>query len=167
MLPLEPATIRSREPPEIVKIRRKPIRGLGTKAASLSQTDQLVARIIRLRPAIEKTLFSLLLIAENGVQLCLPDADLDQAIAELAPGMAEKLFAQGDEKLSQRLSIEDDSTGLGSSPDNSTEGRPRKRKAQEIPGFDAVCRLLARDGFPLRMAEAGLEPAQGLLPEGF
>jgi len=41
------------------------------------------------------------------------------------------------------------------------------KKAQEIPGFDSICLLLAEGGFPLNMAEAGLEPAQGLLPEGF
>ena len=95
------------------------------------------------------------------------DSDLDQAIADLSPGIAEKLTHKGGEKLAQKLAHGGDSKGLGSSLVDSTEGRPRKRKSQEIPGFDAVCRLLARDGFPLRMAEAGLEPAQGLLPEGF
>ncbi len=146
MLPLEPATIRSREPPEIVKIRRKPIRGLGTKGASLSQTDQLVARIVRLRPVIEKTLFSHLLKAGNGVELRSPDADLDQAIAALATGMANKLSVNGDEKLAQKASNEDSLKGLGSSVDDSPKDRPEKSKSEEIPGFDAICQLLASGG---------------------
>lgn len=87
------------------------------------------------------------------------DSDLDQAIADLSPGISQK--------LSIMLSIGDDSKGLGSSVDGSEAIRSKMRKAQEIPGFDAVCRLLTRDGFALPVAEAGLEPAQGLLPEGF
>jgi integrase len=95
------------------------------------------------------------------------DSDLDQAIADLSPGIAEKLTPKSGEKLAQKLAHGVGSKGLESSPGDSTEDRPRMRKAQEIPGFDAVCRLLSKDGFSLTMAEAGLEPAQGLLPEGF
>jgi integrase len=95
------------------------------------------------------------------------DSDLDQAIADLSPGIAAKLSPKGGEKLAQKLAHSKGSKGLGSSLDDSTAARPRMRKAQEIPGFVSICRLLAEGGFPLSMAEAGLEPAQGLLPEGF
>ncbi len=87
------------------------------------------------------------------------DSDLDQAIADLSPGIAQK--------LAQKLAHGVGSKGLGSSVDGSTANHPKTKKAREIPGFVSICRLLAEGGFPLRMAEAGLEPAQGLLPEGF
>jgi hypothetical protein len=32
------------------------------------------------------------------------------------------------------------------------------KKAQEIPGFVALCQFLASGGFTLRMGEEGLEP---------
>jgi len=47
----------------------------------------------------------------------MADSDLDQAIADLSPGIAEKLSLKGGEKLSKKLSIEDDSKGLGTSLD--------------------------------------------------
>ena len=75
------------------------------------------------------------------------DSDLDQAIVDLSPGIAQKL-AHGV-----------GSKGLGSSIDDSTANHPRMRKAQEIQGFVAVCRLLTEGGFPLKMGGTGLEPA--------
>jgi len=77
-------------------------------------------------------------------------SDLDQAIADLSPGIAQK--------LSKKLSIEGGSKGLGSSFDGSTANHPKTKKAREIPGFDAVCQLLTRDGFSLKMGDEGLEP---------
>jgi len=86
------------------------------------------------------------------------DSDLDQAIADLSPGIAGKLSPKGGEKLAQKLAHGVGSKGLGSSLDDSTADRPRMRKAQEIPGFVSICRLLAEGGFPLAMGDEGLEP---------
>ena len=86
------------------------------------------------------------------------DSDLDQAIAELSPGIASKPSPKGGEKLAQKLAHEGGSKGLGSSFDGLTADLAKMRKARELPGFDAVCRLLARDGFPLIMGIEGLEP---------
>ncbi len=78
------------------------------------------------------------------------DSDLDQAIADLSPGISQK--------LAQKVAHGVGSKGLGMSLDDLGTVQPIKRKAQEIPGFDAVCRLLARDGFSLTMGDEGLEP---------
>jgi integrase len=86
------------------------------------------------------------------------DSDLDQAIADLSPQIAAKLSSGGDEKLSIKLSIEDGSKGLESSLAGSRDNRPKMKKAQEIPGFDAICRLLSQGGFPPIMGIEGLEP---------
>ncbi len=79
------------------------------------------------------------------------DADLDQAISDLSPGIAKK--------LAQKVAHEDGSKGLNLSRNVSKSKGAETRKAQEIPGFDAVCRLLAKDGFSQLMVRAGLEPA--------
>ncbi len=41
------------------------------------------------------------------------------------------------------------------------------KKARGIPGFETAWGLLLKGDPSLPVAEAGLEPAQGLLPEGF
>jgi integrase len=77
------------------------------------------------------------------------DSDLDQAIADLSPGIAQK--------LAQKLAHGVGSKGLGSSVDGSTANHPKTKKAREIPGFVSLCQLLAGDGFPLIMGDEGLE----------
>jgi len=74
------------------------------------------------------------------------DSDLDQAIADLSPGIAQKLAHEGGSK------------GLGSSFDGSTANHPKTKKAREIPGFVSACRLLAEGGLYLKMGDEGLEP---------
>jgi integrase len=86
------------------------------------------------------------------------DSDLDQAIADLSPGITAKLSPEGGEKLSKKLSIEDGLKGLETSLGVSEAKVSKTKKAREIPGFDAVCRLLTRDGFTLIMGDEGLEP---------
>jgi len=85
------------------------------------------------------------------------DSDLDQAIADLSPGIAEKLSLKDGEKLAQKLAHGFGSKGLKSSLDDSTANHPKMKKAREIPGFVSICRLLAEDGFPLIMGEEGAE----------
>jgi len=68
------------------------------------------------------------------------------------------LSPKGSEKLSKKLSIEDGLKGLESSLDGSTGNRPKTKQAREIPGFDAICRLLSEGGFPPSMGVEGLEP---------
>ena len=112
------------------------------------------------------------------------DLDLDQAIADLSPGIDASLqegeggetprkarSGRGSSKVAQKVAHKVahgvDSKGLNLSlPVSEGEGlnslSPREKRA-----FVDLCRFVAHDDFSLRVAKAGLEPAQGLLPEGF
>jgi len=100
--------------------------------------------------------------AEDGAELVFPDvrADtnlrttLEKIIARAGVKQWPKLW----QKLAQKVAHGVGSKGLGMSLDGLGTVQPIKRKAQEIPGFDAVCRLLARDGFSPPMGDEGLEP---------
>jgi hypothetical protein len=77
------------------------------------------------------------------------DSDLDNVIEKLTPDLSQKLAI--------KLAIGDVFCGPESSLGVSTPMEGETKKAQEIPGFVALCRLLSSSGFTLRMGEEGLE----------
>jgi len=78
------------------------------------------------------------------------DSDLDNVIDKLTPDLSQKLAI--------KLAIDDVSCGPKSSLGVSTPKDDETRKAQEIPGFVSLCRLLTSRGFSLAMGDIGLEP---------
>jgi hypothetical protein len=66
-------------------------------------------------------------------------------------------------ELSVKLALNDVSNGLDRSTTDSSPEEGETKKAQEIPGFVAICRLLSSSGFTLRMGEEGLEPPTSTL----
>ncbi len=74
------------------------------------------------------------------------DNDLDIAIEKLSP------------KLAQKLAQSNVSKSLDSSFNVSEVVGAGTKKAQEIQGFDAICRLLASLGETLTVDDIGLEP---------
>ena len=80
------------------------------------------------------------------------DADLDKVIEKLTPDLSQKLAI--------KLAIDDVSCGPESSLGGSTLKRGETKKAQEIPGFVALCQFLSSGGFTLRMGEEGSELLQ-------
>jgi integrase len=78
------------------------------------------------------------------------DSDLDNVIEKLTPDLSQKLAI--------KLAIDDGSCGPESSLGVSTSKDDETKKAQEIPGFVALCQLLSSGGFTLRMGDIGLEP---------
>ena len=83
------------------------------------------------------------------------DSDLDNVIDKLTPDLSQKLAI--------KLAIDDVSCGPESSLGGSTLKRGETKKAQEIPGFVALCQFLSSGGFTLRMGEEGLEPPTSTL----
>ena len=83
------------------------------------------------------------------------DSDLDNVIEKLTPDLSQKLAI--------KLAIGDVFCGPESSLGVSTPMEGETKKAQEIPGFVALCQLLSSGGFTLRMGEEGLEPPTSTL----
>jgi integrase len=77
------------------------------------------------------------------------DSDLDNVIDKLTPDLSQK--------LAPKLALSDVSCGPESSLGVSTPKEGKTKKAQEIPGFVAICHLLSSGGFTLRMGEEGAE----------
>jgi hypothetical protein len=69
----------------------------------------------------------------------------------------EKLTPDLSQKLAIKLAIDDVSRGPDPSLGVSTPKEGKTKKAQEIPGFVALCHLLSSGGFSLRMGEEGSE----------
>jgi hypothetical protein len=78
------------------------------------------------------------------------DSDLDNVIDKLTPDLSQKLAI--------KLAIDDVSCGPKSSLGVSTPKDDETKKAQEIPGFVSLCRLLSSRGFSLTVGDIGLEP---------
>ena len=83
------------------------------------------------------------------------DADLDKVIEKLTPDLSQK--------LAPKLARRDVSRGPDPSLGISTPKEGKTKKAQEIPGFVALCQFLSSGGFTLRMGEEGLEPPTSTL----
>jgi integrase len=77
------------------------------------------------------------------------DSDLDNVIEKLTPDLSQKLAI--------KLAIGDVFCGPESSLGVSTPMEGETKKAQEIPGFVALCQILSSGGFTLRMGEEGSE----------
>jgi hypothetical protein len=87
------------------------------------------------------------------------DTDLDEAISNMSPEIAEK--------LAQNLAHGSDSKGPGLSQAVSMGSGGGDAKSLEEGDLDAICRFLSHAGMAVEMGEAGLEPARALLPSGF
>jgi len=77
------------------------------------------------------------------------EKELDSAIAQLSAMLSEK--------LATKFAIGEVSSGPESSLAVSPATGADTKKAQEIPGFVALCHLLSSCGFSLRVGEEGLE----------
>ena len=82
------------------------------------------------------------------------DSDLDTTMDKISSLHGEKLSPT----IAHNIAHEDVFCGPESSLGVSTPMEGETKKAQEIPGFVALCQFLASGGFTLRMGEEGLEP---------
>lgn len=83
------------------------------------------------------------------------DRDLDTVMDKLAPELAQKLAPKL--ALDDVFNVPDSSHNVSEPMDQET------KKAQEIPGFVALCHFLSANGFVLKMGEEGLEPPTSTL----
>ena len=87
------------------------------------------------------------------------DSDLDTTMDKISSLHGEKLSPT----IAHNIAHEDVFCGPESSLGVSTPMEGETKKAQEIPGFVALCQFLASGGFTLRMGEEGLEPPTSTL----
>ena len=87
------------------------------------------------------------------------DNDLDTTMDKISSLHGEKLSPT----IAHNIALENVFCGPESSLGVSTPMEGETKKAQEIPGFVALCQLLSSSGFSLRMGEEGLEPPTSTL----